>query len=104
MIGATLKSAYGQVVIKTQNNTKILFFFTRTKTKEESNVDHIGNRFVFWGRIGLVGKEESVDYQSDWHGLDTDRRGVVLFKRLQLGLSMIINQFFSCSNLIVPYS
>ena len=32
-----------------------------------------------------------MDYQGDWHGLDTDRHGVVLFERLQLGLNTIIN-------------
>ena len=65
--------------------------FTRTKTKEESNTDHVGNGFAFRGRTGLVGKEESVDNQGDRHGLDTNRCRVVLFKRPQLGLNMIIN-------------
>ena len=61
--------------------------FTRTETKEENNTDHIGNRFAFRCRIGLVGKEEIVDYPCDQHRLGTDRYGVVLFKQLQLGLN-----------------
>ena len=65
--------------------------FTRKETKEENNTDHIGNRFAFQCRIGLVGKEESVDYKCDRHGPDTDRRKVVLFKRPQLGVKAIIN-------------
>ena len=34
-----------------------------------------------------------MDDQSDWHGLYTDRRGVILVKRPQLGLNTIINHF-----------
>ena len=58
--------------------------FTRTETKEESNADHVGNRFAFRGRIGSVGKEQSVNYQGDRHGLDTDWCWVGFFKRPQL--------------------
>ena len=50
-----------------------LSIFTRTETKEESDTDHIGNCFAFRRRISSVGKEQGVNYQCDWHGLDMDR-------------------------------
>ena len=65
--------------------------FTWRKTKEESNTHHIGNHSAFRRWIGSVGKMESVDYQCDWHGLDTDRRRVGIFKQPQLGLNTITN-------------
>ena len=59
---------------------RCLGIFTRSKTKEESNTHHIGNHSAFWRWIGSVGEKENVDYQCDGNGLDTNRRGVILFK------------------------